>query len=241
MDMAARMDEIAEDIFRICTHRPDGLAEGLVYNQFLIRAEQPLLMHTGMRTIFPDVAAAVGRLIKLEDLRWISGAHASRPDEFGAVNDFLAAAPNAQVVAGKVAVNVCLRHMVDRPARALADGEVLDLGGRTVRFATTAHVPFWEAGMLLDERERVLFCGDLFTVEGNPPPVSDADLIAPALDFERRLQHVTVSAHLPPVLRKLAALQPRMLACMHGPAYNGDSVRTLRQLAAHYDAQFAAA
>ncbi|MGH3799490.1 MAG: hypothetical protein ACRDTD_05015, partial [Pseudonocardiaceae bacterium] len=79
----------------------DGLAEGLVYNQFLVRAEQPLLMHTGMRTIIPDVAEAVGRLIKLEDLQWISGAHASRPDEFGAVNDFLAAAPKAQVVAGK--------------------------------------------------------------------------------------------------------------------------------------------
>ncbi len=235
--MAARVDEIAEGIFRICTHRPDGLARGLVYNQFLIRAEQPLLMHTGMRTIYPDVADAVGRLIKLADLRWISGAHASRPDEFGAVNDFLAAAPNAQVVAGKLAVCVCLRHMVDRPARSLSDGEVLDLGGRTVRFVATAHVPFWEAGMLLDEREQVLFCGDLFTVEGNPPPVSDADLIVPALDFERRLAHFTISAHLPPVLRKLAALQPRMLACMHGPAYNGDAVRTLQKLAAHYDVQ----
>lgn len=99
--MAARVDEIAEDVFRICTHRPDGPAEGLVYNQFLIRAEQPLLMHTGMRTIFADVAEAVGCLIRLEDLRWISGAHASRPDEFGSVNDFLAAAPHAQVVAGK--------------------------------------------------------------------------------------------------------------------------------------------
>lgn len=238
--MTARVDEIAQDIFRICTHRPDGLAEGLVYNQFLIRAEQPLLMHTGMRTIFADVAEAVGRLIRLEDLRWISGAHASRPDEFGSVNDFLAAAPNAQVVAGKVAVNVCLRHMVDRTARALADNEVLELGDRTVRFVATAHVPFWEAGVLLDERERVLFCGDLFTVAGNPPPVSDADLIAPALDFERRLKHFTVSAHLPPVLRNLAALQPRMLACMHGPAYNGDAVRTLRKLAAHYDAQLSA-
>ncbi|MGH3814831.1 MAG: hypothetical protein ACRDUV_20695 [Pseudonocardiaceae bacterium] len=239
--MTARVDEIAQDIFRICTHRPDGLAEGLVYNQFLIRAEQPLLMHTGMRTIFADVAEAVGRLIRLEDLRWISGAHASRPDEFGSVNDFLAAAPNAQVVAGKVAVNVCLRHMVDRTARALADNEVLELGDRTVRFVATAHVPFWEAGVLLDERERVLFCGDLFTVAGNPPPVSDADLIAPALDFERRLKHLTVSAHLPPVLRTLAALQPRMLACMHGPAYNGDAVRTLQKLAAHYDAQLSAA
>jgi flavorubredoxin len=144
------------------------------------------------------------------------------------------------VVAGKVAVNVCLRHTVDRPARALADGEVLDLGGRAVRFVATAHVPFWEAGVLFDELERVLFCGDLFTVEGNPPPVSDDDLIAPTLDFERRLKHFTVSAHLPPVLRKLAALQPRMLACMHGPAYNGDAVRTLQKLAAHYDAEFAA-
>ncbi|MGH3777334.1 MAG: hypothetical protein ACRDRR_16680 [Pseudonocardiaceae bacterium] len=236
--MATSVDEIADDIFRITTHRSDGLPGGLTYNQFLIRGERPLLMHTGMRCLFPDVLAVVERLIDVRRLRWITGGHASRPDEFGSVNSWLDRAPEAEVVAGTVAVNVCLRHMVDRPARALADGERLDLGDRTVRFHATPHVPFWEAGLLCDEASGTLFCGDLFTMEGDPPAVTDADIVGTALDFERRMRHFTVSAHVAPTLRWLAALRPAMLACMHGPAFTGDAPAALRELGAHYDAQF---
>jgi flavorubredoxin len=230
-----RVDEIADEVFRISTHRSDGGGEGLCYNQFLIRASAPLLIHTGMRTIFPEVSGALARLIDLRDLRWITGAHASRPDEFGAANELLAAAPEASAVAGKVAVGVCLQHTLDRPAVALGTGGTLDLGGRTVRFIATPHVPFWEAGMWLDEREKVLFCGDLFTIEGDPPPVSDANLLEPALAFERRMKHFTVSDRLAPTLRRLADLRPQMLACMHGPAYTGDGPALLEALADHYD------
>ncbi len=142
------------------------------------------------------------------------------------------------MVAGRVAVNVCLRHMVDRPARALEDGEFLDLGDhRTVRFHATPHVPFWEAGSLCDEASGTLFCGDLFTAEGDPPAVTDEDIVGPALDFERRMRHFTISAYVAPTLRRLAALRPAMLACMHGPAFTGDAPTALRELAAHHDAQ----
>lgn len=234
--MVARVDEIAEGVIRISVHRPDGLRGGLVYNQFLILSERPLLVHTGMRTIFPDVLEAARRVIDVADLAWISGGHASRPDEFGAVNEWLAVAPAAQVVHGKVAVNVCLRHLVDRVPVALADGAALDLGGRLVRFHATPHVPFWEAGLLVDESTGTLFCGDLFTMAGDPPPVTDADIVGPALDFEARMRHFTVSAHVAPTLRRLAGMQPGVLAAMHGPAYVGDGAAALVALAEHYDA-----
>jgi flavorubredoxin len=234
--MTTRVDEIAEDVFRISTHRPDGGGAGIVYNQFLIRGEAPLLVHTGMRTIYPQTAAALARLIDVRSLRWITGGHASRPDEFGAAEQLLEAAPTAQVVAGRVAVGVCLRHMIEGPVAPIASGEALDLGGgRMARFIATPHVPFWEAGVWLLEPGGVLLCGDLFTMEGNPPPVSDRDILGPALAFEARMRHFTVSDRLAPTLRRLAGLEPRMLACMHGPAFTGDCAGTLAALAGHYE------
>jgi flavorubredoxin len=239
--MSAKVDEIADGVVRISVHRPDGLPGGLVYNQFLILAERPLLVHTGMRTIFSAVLDAARRVLDPAKLAWISGGHASRPDEFGAVNEWLALAPAAQVVHGKIAVNVCLRHLADRAPVALVDGAALDLGGRVVRFHTTPHVPFWEAGLLVDEATGTLFCGDLFTMAGDPPAVTAADITGPALDFEARMRHFTVSAYVAPTLRRLAALNPRVLAAMHGPAYVGDGPAALAALAEHYDAVTAVA
>jgi flavorubredoxin len=233
--VSARVDEIADGVVRISVHRPDGLPGGLVYNQFLILDERPLLVHTGMRTIFPAVLGAVRRVLNPARLAWISGGHASRPDEFGAVNEWLALAPASQVVHGKVAVNVCLRHLADRVPIALADGEALDLGGRMVRFHATPHVPFWEAGLLLDESTGTLFCGDLFTMAGDPPAVTHADIVGPALDFEARMRHFTVSAHVAPTLRRLAGLRPVVLAAMHGPAYVGNAPAALSALAEHHE------
>ena len=49
-------------------------------------------------------------------------------DECGALNDFLAAAPNAEPLCGEIAAMVSIGDLADRPPRALADGETLDLG-----------------------------------------------------------------------------------------------------------------
>ncbi|MGF1646661.1 MAG: MBL fold metallo-hydrolase [Kineosporiaceae bacterium] len=234
--MTARVDEIAPGVVRISVHRPDGLPGGLVYNQFVILAERPMLVHTGMRTIFPTVLAGVAEVVDPASLGWITGAHASRPDEFGAVNEWLAVAPGAQVVHGTVAVQVCLRHVTDRTPVAVTDRATVDLGERQVRFIATPHVPFWEAGLWIDEATRTLFCGDLFTMAGDPPAVTDADIVGPTLDFEARMRHFTVSAHVAPTLRILAELGPRVLAPMHGPAYTGDGPAALTAMVEHYEA-----
>lgn len=241
--MHTTLDEIADGIFRISTHTPDGRGEGLVYNQFLLQADQPMLIHTGMPVLFEGVLAAARRVLEPGKLRWISAGHASRPDEFGALDLWLGQEHGAQVLAGGIAAAVCLRHMTDeRNIRVLRNGESIDLGqGRRVRLIATKHVPFWEAWMLLDELTGTLFCGDLFTVEGDWPATTTGDIVGPAIAFERRMQHVTRSPQLVPTLRRLAGLQPRMLACMHGPAFTGDCATALHALADHYAAEMTGA
>ena len=83
--MQTRTDEIADGIYRVSTFVPEVTPLGFTFNQFLIRAEQPLLFHTGPRAMFSAVSQAVSRVIPLADLRWITFGHVES-DECGSVN-----------------------------------------------------------------------------------------------------------------------------------------------------------
>jgi flavorubredoxin len=232
--METRIDEIAPDIFRLSTY-VDEVAPpaGFTFNQFLVRGEQPFLFHTGMRQLFPLVSDAVERLVGVERLRWISFAHVEA-DECGSMNRFLAAAPDAQVVHGPLAVMVSLNDLADRPPHAIA-GEPIDIGGHVMRFLPTPHVPHnWESGLWFDETTRTLLAGDLFTSLGDGPAIVDTDLLPGAVVGEEAFHATSIGPAVPATLQTLADLAPQTLACMHGPSFQGDGAAQLRNLAAYY-------
>ena len=241
--METRLDEIAEGIYRISTFVPEAAPPaGFTFNQFLISAEEPLLFHTGMRSLFPAVSAAVGRVVPLERLRWVAFGHVEA-DECGAMNEFLNAAPRAEVAHNTVGCLVSVNDLADRPPRPMADGETLDLGGkqvrRRVRNINTPHVPHgWDAHVLFEETTRTLFCGDLFTHVGNGPAVTESDLVEQALDSEQMFRQISCLTATTASLRSLADLQPRTLAVMHGSSFHGDGARALTALADGLEARF---
>jgi len=230
------IDEIANGIFRLSTYVGDiAPPAGFTFNQFLIDADQPLLFHCGPRGMFPSVSAAASRVMPVERLRWITFGHVEA-DECGAMNAWLAAAPQAQVAHGMTACMVSLTDLADRPPRPLADGETLDLGGKRVRYIDTPHVPHgWEAGVIYEETTGTLLCGDLFTHLGNGKPVTEADILGPAIAAEEAFQATSLGPRTAPAIRKLAALQPKRLALMHGSSFSGDSVGALNALADYYE------
>ena len=149
--MRTTVDQITDRIYRLSTWIPDVGPGGFTFNQFLVDAEEPLLYHTGMRQLFPLVSGAIERVMPVSRLRWIAFAHLEA-DECGAVNEFLAAAPHAQVVHGQLGVQVSLNDHCARPPRPLADGQALDIGGaalsRRMLELATPHVPHnWESHM----------------------------------------------------------------------------------------------
>jgi flavorubredoxin len=179
--------------------------------------------------------AAVSRVLPLEKLRWLSFGHVEA-DECGAMNEWLAAAPNAQVVHGMIGTRVSIDDMADRPARTIADDEVLDIGGGRLRFIATPHVPHgWEAGVFFEETAGTLLCGDLFTHPGNGPAVTETDVVAPAMEAEELFGFSSLTPVTGATLRKLAALEPAALALMHGSSFRGDGGAALRHLADRYD------
>ena len=228
----SRVDEVADGIYRVSTYLPDVVAShGLTINQFLVLADEPLLFHAGLRTTFPETVAAVGRLIPVDRLRWLSFGHVEA-DECGAMNQYLVAAPRLELAFGALGCRVSLQDMADRPPRALAPGEAIDLGGRRVVVLPTPHAPHnVEAQVLYEETTRTLLCGDLFTQLGATPAVKTDALTEAALDAEEVLCSAPPGDALPRTLEHLAELEPRTLAVMHGSSFEGDGGAALRELA----------
>jgi flavorubredoxin len=223
--------EIAPGIFRINTPVPmDG--GGFSFNQYLIVDDQPLLFHTGLRNMFPLVREAVATVIPVERLRYVSFSHVEA-DECGSLNQWLAAAPQAVPLCSAVAALVSVNDLADRPARVLKDGETLKLGEHTLRWFDTPHLPHgWESGLLMEERTRTLFCGDLFTQGGTGnPPLTESDILGPSEAFRRPMDYFSHAPDTQARVEKLAQSQPTTLACMHGSAWKGDGAALLRELA----------
>ena len=95
-------------------------------------------------------------------------------------------AASSQVAHGALGCDVSLNDLCDRPPRPLADGEVIDLGGKRVRQISTPHVPHgWEAQVLFEETTGTLLCGDLFTQVGAGDALTTDDVVGPALAAEQ--------------------------------------------------------
>jgi flavorubredoxin len=233
--MQTRTEEIAPQIYRLSTCIEDAAPGGFTFNQFLIDADEPLLFHTGPRRMFPMVSEAIARILPVERLRWIAFGHVES-DECGAMNAFLGAAPHAEVAHGATGCMVSLDDLCDRPPRKLADGEVIDLGGKRVRHIDTPHVPHnWEARVLFEETTGTLFCGDLFTHTGDGPALTNSDIVGPALAAEELFHATALSPATGASIRRLSTLQPQMLALMHGSSTRVRCSEALTQLASAYD------
>ena len=233
--METVVHEIADNIFRLSTYVPPA---NFTFNQYLIRADQPMLFHTGPRAMFPLISEAMTHVMPVAKLRWIAFGH-HESDESGSMNEWLAAAPQSQVVAGEVGCMVSLNDLCDRPPQAAKDGASIDLGGKRVRYLATPHVPHgWDAGVIFEEKTQTLLCGDLFTAVGKHQPRTSSDIVDPALAAEDIFRATALTPQTAPTIRKLSELEPKTLALMHGSAFDGACVAALGSLADGYAQRF---
>jgi flavorubredoxin len=227
------IDEIAASIYRISTPVPPmpDLPTGFTFNQFLIVDDEPLLYHTGLRALFPVVREAVASVVPVEKLRWISFSH-FEADESGSLVQWFAAAPHARPLCGKIGAMLSVEDAGGRAPRVLADGEEVAIGKKRVRWFDTPHVPHgWDAGHLAETTTRTLFCGDLLTQAGaEHPPATESDVVGPSEAMRAAMEYYSNLKTAAAQIERLAAIEPTLLACMHGAAYRGDGAAALRAL-----------
>ena len=230
---STRVDEIAEDIFRISTPVPASVVPGgFTFNQYLVRDDEPLLFHTGPRMLFEAVREGIDRVIPVSKLRYVSFSHVEA-DECGSLNQFLAIAPEDVPLCGQIAAMVSIGDLADRPPRVLADLERLALGKHVVQWLDAPHLPHgWECGFLTETTTRTLLCGDLFTQFGEVhPAITEDDILEPSEAARIGMDYYAHSPDTGRLLERLAHTAPITLACMHGPAWRGDGAALLRSLA----------
>ena len=229
----ASIHEIAPDVFRICEYVP---AFDLQFNHFLVRDEEPLLFHAGMKGMFPVLKEAVARVIDPATLRYIAWSH-YEADECGALNEWLQLAPRAEPVCSLVGKLVSADDFALRSVRGMTAEEVLPTGRCRFRFLPTPHLPHgWDAALLFEENSRTLFCSDLFHQFGNGTALTTTDLIGPTTAAMKQMQQGPLAGYLPytphtrGLLQALADLQPRTLAVMHGSSFHGEVAPLLLDL-----------
>ncbi|MGD8863701.1 MAG: MBL fold metallo-hydrolase [Myxococcales bacterium] len=225
--------EIAAGIYRISTPVPPNpaLPPGFTFNQFLIDDERPLLFHSGPRKMFELVREAIETVMPVEKLRYVGLSH-FEADECGSLDALLEVAPAAVPLCSMVAKMVSIDDVARREAHGMADGETLELGGRTLRWLDTPHLPHgWDCGYLLDESTRTLLCGDLFTQPGDShEPLTEGDILGPSEAMRAQMDYFAHGRDTAALLQKLAATEPRTLACMHGASFRGDGAALLGAL-----------
>jgi flavorubredoxin len=228
------IDEIAPDLFRLSVYVPEL---DMQFNHFLVRDDEPLLFHAGLKGMFPLLLEAVAKLIDPRELRYIAWSH-FESDECGALNDWLQIAPQAEPVCTLVGKLVNVDDFSLRPARGMTADDVLRTGKYRYRFYPSPHIPHgWDAGVLFEETRKTLYCSDLFHHFGNVDAATSSDLIAPTRDAMRLLQQGPLAGYMPytrataGILRSLAELKPETLAVMHGSSYRGAGDRQLLELA----------
>ena len=228
------VSEIAEDVYRISIYVPEVK---LQFNHFLVRDEEPLLFHAGLRAMFPEVREAVAQLIDPATIRHVGFSH-FESDECGALNHWLEIAPRAEPVCGLVGALVSVNDFSVRPARTLTRDDSFSTGKHRFRFLPTPHVPHgWDAGVMFEETKQILFCSDLFHQWGERESLATDSIIDRSRDalieFEAGplANYAPYTHHTGRVLEELAARQPRTLAVMHGSSFSGDGAQALRELA----------
>ena len=228
-----KVAEIAPDVFRIATFVPQA---GIEFAGFLVRDDEPLLFETGLRMTFPAVRDAIATLIDPAKIRWISFSH-FESDECGALNEFLAIAPHAQAACSFVGAATSINDFASRPPRVLADNEEIVTGKRRFRYLVTPHVPHcWDAGLLFETTDRTLFSSDILTAGGENPALTESDPLEKSREQLIAFQtspfadYMPYTDKVPAVLERLAALEPKTVATMHGSVYRGDGARVLRGL-----------
>jgi flavorubredoxin len=225
--------EIAPDIYRISIFADFA---HLQFNHFLVKDDEPLLFHTGLRGMHAEIREAISKLINVSDLRHISFSH-FESDECGSLNEWLAAAPKADVICSQVGSLVCVNDFIGQEARGLADGQTFTTGKYRYRYCRTPHLPHgWDAGVLFEETQKTLLCSDLFHQSGNMEPLTSNDIVGRTSQAMKEYQAGILAEYVPynaltaQNLSKLANLKPKTLAIMHGSSFTGDCARALNDL-----------
>ncbi|MBM3404133.1 MAG: FprA family A-type flavoprotein [Bacteroidetes bacterium] len=192
---------------------------GTTYNAYLVNAEQPAVIETVKSKFWDVFKSNLEQKIDLRKIKYIVADH-TEPDHSGCVPHLLALAPEAKVVGSGNAIRY-LREQIghDFPHIQVKDGDVIDLGGRTLRFISAPNLHWPDSIYTYCPEEKVLFTCDSFGAHYCDERIFD-DLVGSYDDafkyyFDVILKHF--SKFMLQAIEKIRGLDIAVIAPGHGP------------------------
>ena len=147
------------------THRFEGLwplPQGVSYNSYIVKGERVALIDT------VHIAQSAKFLVRIEEIvgdrpiDYLVINH-MEPDHSGSIQAIKAKYPQLKIVGNSKTVAMIKNYYgISDGIEVVADGDVIDLGGRSLKFILTPMVHWPETMMTYVEQEGVLFSGDAF-------------------------------------------------------------------------------
>lgn len=164
MDAPTMMDpiQVSDDITALPSYLPLPGLGALAVNAFVLKADQPLLVDTGLAGLRADFMTRLREVIDPAELRWIWITHTDA-DHVGNLAAVLAEAPDARVVTTFLGMGkMNLLGLPTERAYLLNPGQRLDVGDRTLLALAPPTYDAPETTGLFDSRSRALFSADSF-------------------------------------------------------------------------------
>jgi flavorubredoxin len=205
-------------------------------NAFVLLAEQPVLVDTGLGVDEPEFLEALGSVIDPADLAWIWLSHDDL-DHTGNLRAVLDLAPDARLAThglGALRMNSSWPVPLDR-VHALAVGDTLDLGDRTLHALRPPHYDNPMSTGFFDDRTATLFSVDTFgAILGGPHQdldgIDEAELLSGMTawaTFDSPWMHLTDRDRLTQVLDDVRGLGAERILPSHLPPVIGTVDRLL--------------
>lgn len=201
------------------------MPSGISYNAAVVIGERIALIDAVQTAFLPELLGKLRAALppgRAPDYLVINHIE---PDHAGAVGVLMSLFPSLQVVGNAKTLELLAAfHGVTERTVSLADNDVLDLGGRRLRVMLTPMVHWPETMMTFEERERVLFTGDVFGSFGAlGGGIGDADADPALLEQEARRYFANVLGRYSGMVRKalarVADADPALLVPSHGPVW----------------------
>lgn len=216
MPFAFQRHPIAPDLH---VFRADMGPMNLVFNSFLLLAERPVLFHTGFHGMWRNLRPHLEAVLPLERLAYVVVPHVEA-DECGALPLLLQETQPA-VVASPMGSRQLAGLGLVYNAQAATDGQRLDLGDRELELITVpSEMHLWDGLMAFDRKTGTLFSSDFLSQVGVTDPVQAAPDRAGMAEMASR--NIPATGPYGPVIRRLLALDIRMVAPGHGACFTRD-------------------
>ena len=252
--------KVAPDTTSLNSYIPlPGLGQ-LPVNAFMIDAQEPVLIDTGMAAVRNDFLKELRSTTDLEALRWIWITHADA-DHLGNLDVILKEAPNARVVTTYMGMGkMGLQGLPSERMYLLNPGQSLDVGDRKLTAITPPTFDAPETTGLFDEKTRTLFSADCFGAILDSPAENAKDIshetlregsmtwtsidapwlgkISPDIfantlsQIENLNADIILSSHLPVAKGMTKTLLGILTEAQHAPAFVGPDQAALEKMMA---------